>query len=86
MLPIIKIGHQTFVYCADLIPTVHHLSLSYIIAYDIQPLETIKERSALIEEALKNNYVLILEHDMNHSCVRLIKGEDGKIQAIPFCQ
>ena len=86
MLPIIKIGHQTFVYCADLIPTVHHLSLSYIIAYDIQPLETIKERSALIEEALKNNYVLILEHDMNYSCVRLIKGEDGKIQAIPFCQ
>jgi len=86
MLPVIKAGQQTFVYCADLIPTVHHLSLSYIIAYDIQPLETIKERSALIEEALKNNYVLILEHDIENTCVKLIRNENGKIQAIPFCQ
>jgi len=86
MLPIIKTVNQTFIYCADLIPTIHHLSLSYIIAYDIQPLETIKERSSLIEEALKNDYVLILEHDVENTCVKLIKNENGKIQAIPFCQ
>jgi hypothetical protein len=77
---------KTFVYCADLIPTIHHLSLSYIIAYDIQPLETIKERSSLIEEALKNDYVLILEHDVANTCVKLIRNENGKIQAIPFYQ
>jgi len=86
MLPLITIENQTFVYCADLIPTIHHLSLSYIIAYDIQPLETIKERSSLIEEALKNDYVLILEHDVENTCVKLIRNENGKIQAIPFCQ
>lgn len=86
MLPIITIENQTFVFCADLIPTIHHLSLSYIIAYDIQPLETIKERSSLIEEALKNDYVLILEHDVENSCVKLIRNENGKIQAIPFYQ
>jgi glyoxylase-like metal-dependent hydrolase (beta-lactamase superfamily II) len=86
MLPVITIENQTFVYCADLIPTIHHLSLSYIIAYDIQPLETIKERSSLIEEALKNDYVLILEHDVANTCVKLIRNENGKIQAIPFYQ
>lgn len=84
MLPIINIENQTFVYCADLIPTIHHLSLSYIIAYDIQPLETIKERSTLIEEALKNDYVLILEHDVDHTCIKLIRNDNGKIQAIPY--
>ena len=84
MLPIISIENQTFVYCADLIPTIHHLSLSYIIAYDIQPLETIKERSSLIEEALKNDYVLILEHDVEHTCIKLMRKDNGKIQAIPY--
>jgi glyoxylase-like metal-dependent hydrolase (beta-lactamase superfamily II) len=84
MLPVITIENQTFVYCADLIPTIHHLSLSYIIAYDIQPLETIKERSSLIEEALKNDYVIILEHDVANTCVKLIRNENGKIQAIPY--
>ena len=84
MLPIINIENQTFVYCADLIPTIHHLSLSYIIAYDIQPLETIKERSSLIEEALKNDYVLILEHDVEHTCIKLMRNDNGKIQAIPY--
>lgn len=84
MLPIINLENQIFVFCADLIPTIHHLSLSYIIAYDIQPLETIKERNALIEEALKYDYVLILEHDVEHSCVKLVRHESGKIQAIPY--
>ena len=79
-----SIENQTFVYCADLIPTIHHLSLSYIIAYDIQPLETIKERSSLIEEALKNDYVLILEHDVEHTCIKLMRKYNGKIQAIPY--
>ncbi len=86
MLPVITNENQTFVYCADLIPTIHHLSLSYIIAYDIQPLETIKERSSLIEEALKNDYVLILEHDVANTCVKLKRNENGKIQTIPFFQ
>lgn len=85
MIPIIKISNQSFVFCADLIPTIHHLSLSYIIAYDIQPLETIKERRSLIEEALKNDYVLIFEHDIENTCVKLIRNENGKIQSIPFC-
>jgi hypothetical protein len=84
MLPIIKTSNQSFVFCTDLIPTIHHLSLSYIIAYDIQPLETIKERSKLIEEALKNDYVLILEHDVEHTCIKLMRNDNGKIQAIPY--
>lgn len=84
MLPIIKTSNQSFVFCADLIPTIHHLSLSYIIAYDIQPLETIIERSSLIEEALNNDYVLILEHDIDNECVSLFKQEDGKIKTLPF--
>jgi len=84
ILPVIKSENQTFVYCTDLIPTVHHLSLSYILAYDIQPLQTIIERQTLIEEALLNHYVLIFEHDKDNDCVTLIKQKDGKIKTMPF--
>jgi glyoxylase-like metal-dependent hydrolase (beta-lactamase superfamily II) len=84
MLPIIKTSNQSFVFCTDLIPTIHHLSLSYIIAYDIQPLETITERKILIEEALINNYVLIFEHDIDNECVNLFRQEDGRIKTLPF--
>lgn len=84
ILPIIKIENQTFVYCADLIPTIHHLSLSYILAYDIQPLQTIIERKLLIEEALLNHYVLIFEHDKDNDFVTLFKQKDGKIKTMPF--
>lgn len=84
MLPVINTDNQTFIYCADLIPTIHHLSLSYIIAYDIQPLQTIKERNEIIEEAIIKNYVLILEHDLVNACIKLTKNESGKVQAIPF--
>lgn len=84
MLPIIKTANQTFFYCGDLIPTIHHLSLSYIIAYDIHPLDTINERMNLIEEAILNNYVLIFEHDNDNECVKLFKGEDGRINKESF--
>jgi glyoxylase-like metal-dependent hydrolase (beta-lactamase superfamily II) len=84
MLLIIHTKNQIYVYCADLIPTVHHLSLSYIIAYDIQPLVTIKEKKEFIEKAILHNYALILEHDLEHACVKLIRNDDGKVQAIPF--
>jgi glyoxylase-like metal-dependent hydrolase (beta-lactamase superfamily II) len=84
MLPIIKTSDQSFVFCTDLIPTIHHLSLSYILAYDIQPLQTIIERKLLIEEALLNHYVLIFEHDKDNDFVTLFKQKDGKIKTMPF--
>jgi glyoxylase-like metal-dependent hydrolase (beta-lactamase superfamily II) len=84
MLPVIQLKNRTFVFCADLIPTMHHLSLSYIIAYDVEPLKTIMERNELIEEAILHQYILIFEHDPVHRWVTLVRQEDGKIKALPF--
>ena len=39
---------NTILFCADLIPTVSHIPLPYIMGYDLQPMETLKEKTNLL--------------------------------------
>ena len=38
MLPVIKYKEKKIVFAADLIPTINHIPLPYVMAYDVQPL------------------------------------------------
>jgi glyoxylase-like metal-dependent hydrolase (beta-lactamase superfamily II) len=78
MIPHIRIGERTLVFCADLLPSAYHLGLPYVMAYDVRPLVTLEEKSAFLEEAYKNEYVLFLEHDPVHECITITKNERGK--------
>ena len=48
-------------------------------SYDIRPLETLKEKGLLLENAVANNDVLFLEHDANFECCTVKKNERGRI-------
>lgn len=61
--PLIKTGDKTIVYCADLFPSMAHIPLPYIMAYDTRPLLTLDEKQAFLSEAIANNYYLFFEHD-----------------------
>ena len=63
MLPMLKYKGRTIVFMADLLPSVGHLPLPYVMAYDMFPLKTLIEKRVFLEEALAGNYVLFLEHD-----------------------
>jgi glyoxylase-like metal-dependent hydrolase (beta-lactamase superfamily II) len=63
MLPVIKYQGKTIVFMADLLPSAGHIPLPYVMAYDIRPLITMKEKSAFLQEAADNNYYLFFEHD-----------------------
>jgi len=63
MLPVIRYGDKTIVFMADLIPTVGHIPLPYIMGYDVRPLETLKEKEAFLKEAADKGYYLFMEHD-----------------------
>lgn len=52
----------TLFYCADLMPTSLHVSLPWIMAYDLRPLETLKEKKEILKEASEKNWVLFFEH------------------------
>jgi len=77
MLPQIRYKGQTIVYMADLLPSVGHLPLPYVMAYDMFPLTTLGEKKSFLQEALDNQYTLFFEHNAVHECVKLIQTEKG---------
>lgn len=77
MLPQIKYKNKTIVYVADLLPSVHHIPMPYIMGYDMFPLTTLHEKKSFLTEALNNNYILFFEHDPKHECCTLKQTEKG---------
>ena len=77
MLPKISYKDKTIVYMADLLPSVGHLPLPYVMAYDMFPLKTLTEKQAFLDEAVENNYILFLEHDPINECCTLQRTEKG---------
>lgn len=68
MMPILTIGDRRLIYCADLLPSSHHLGLPWVMSYDVRPLDTMKEKEKLLHEALDHQDLLFFEHDpMVHS-------------------
>ena len=63
MLPVISDNNNTLVYGADLIPTSAHIPLPWVMAYDVQPTVTIKEKKQFYRDAVDNSWILFFEHD-----------------------
>ena len=77
MLPQIQYKGHTIVFMADLLPSVGHLPLPYVMSYDMFPLTTLTEKKSFLQEAFENQYVLFFEHDAAHECVKLVQTEKG---------
>lgn len=78
MLPHINYKGQTIVFCADLIPSLGHLPVNYVMAYDIKPLESMRDRQSFLEQAVKNDFILFFEHDPINECCTVTKNERGQ--------
>lgn len=77
MLPIISIDEKKVAFVADLLPSIGHLPIPYVMSYDTQPLLTLKEKEKFLKVALENDYLLFFEHDPKNECCSLeqtIKG------------
>lgn len=75
----IKVGDKTLFYCADTIPSAWHVNMPYVMAYDVRPLETLKEKEAILERAVTEGWYLIFEHDPFIECAMVKKSETGRI-------
>jgi glyoxylase-like metal-dependent hydrolase (beta-lactamase superfamily II) len=84
MLPIIKYKQHTIAYMADLIPSVAHIPIPYVMGYDMRPLETLKEKESILKQALDNDWTLFFEHDPLIECVTLQQTEKGIRQKETF--
>jgi glyoxylase-like metal-dependent hydrolase (beta-lactamase superfamily II) len=63
MHPIVPFKGSKLIYLADVIPTQAHLPTPYVMGYDVRPLDTMKEKTDILNMALENNWVLFFEHD-----------------------
>ena len=77
MLPQISYKGKTIVFMADLTPSVAHLPVPYVMAYDMFPLKTLQEKKSFLKEALDKEYILFFEHDANIECCTLQQTERG---------
>lgn len=77
MLPQIKYKDTTIVYMADLLPSVGHIQLPYIMAYDMFPLTTLQEKKIFLQQAVDKQYILFFEHDPKIECCTLQQTEKG---------
>ena len=77
MIPHIKYKNTTIVFAADLLPSVGHIPLPYVMGYDTRPLITLKEKKIFLESVAEKKYTIFLEHDYYQSCCTLKKTERG---------
>lgn len=77
MLPIINYKGKKIVYMADLLPTVGHLPLPYVMGYDTRPLLTLTEKEKFLNIAAQEKFYLYLEHDVYNQIITVKQTEKG---------
>ncbi|WP_107037994.1 MBL fold metallo-hydrolase [Brumimicrobium mesophilum] len=77
MIPHIRYKGKTIVFMADLLPSVGHIPLPYVMGYDTRPLITLDEKEKFLKKAAQEQYILFLEHDHLNECCTLKETEKG---------
>ena len=77
MIPKIKLNGKVICYMADLLPSIGHIPLPYIMGYDTRPLITLEEKEIFLNEAADNHYILFFEHDPINECCTVKRTEKG---------
>ncbi|GAA4802003.1 MBL fold metallo-hydrolase [Litoribaculum gwangyangense] len=77
MIPLIHYKGKTIAFMADLLPTVGHLPLPYVMGYDTRPLLTLDEKEKFLNLAAERNYYLFLEHDAHNEIITVKNTEKG---------
>ncbi|MEW7280499.1 MBL fold metallo-hydrolase [Aquimarina sp. 2201CG1-2-11] len=77
MIPHIQYKGKTIVFMADLLPTVGHIPLPYIMGYDTRPLLTIDEKKQFLDTAATQGWYLFLEHDAHNEIITVKHTEKG---------
>ncbi|MCB2379437.1 MBL fold metallo-hydrolase [Hymenobacter sp. BT635] len=77
MVPVLNYKGRKLAFMADLLPSVGHIPLPYVMSYDMRPLVTMTEKEAVLRRAADENWVLVLEHDPTTPCCTVQHTEKG---------
>ena len=79
---LIQSAGGTACFLGDLVPTVHHLRLPYVMAYDMYPVELIERKKELLGRACEEDWRLLWYHDPDRAVTGVRRGEHGGFQAV----
>jgi len=65
-------------YIGDLIPTAHHLDTTWVMGYDLDPLECIEQRKRFYQRAIPESWVVLFTHDHHTPAAHVTLNEKGK--------
>ena len=81
------LGHQgiliqskgkTAAYLGDILPTPYHIRLPYITAADLEPLETLRKKREMLDQAEKEQWLLFFGHGLDQK-YGYLEHVDGKL-------
>ncbi len=72
------VSGQRALYTVDLVPTVAHLPLPFIMGYDLYPMTTLETKRAILRDATREKWLLLLEHDPEHLAIR-VSGDPQRV-------
>jgi len=81
---LIRAGGQTVAFLGDLIPTVHHVQYSWIMAFDLNPVETLATKRKILPRAVAEKWLCVFDHDPEIRAGRIIEPKPGALAVIPI--
>ncbi|BDS12108.1 MBL fold metallo-hydrolase [Aureispira anguillae] len=81
MTPRIQYQGKTIIYCADLLPSPSHISMPYVMGYDVRPLQTLIEKEWFLTKAVNEGHILFFEHAPTIEACTVKRNEKGRIVA-----
>jgi glyoxylase-like metal-dependent hydrolase (beta-lactamase superfamily II) len=79
---IISGGDKSLAFVADLLPTRHHISLPWIMAYDLYPVQTLETKRKWISGIVRDGTIVVFGHDPDTPAATLHQRDD-KIEIEP---
>jgi glyoxylase-like metal-dependent hydrolase (beta-lactamase superfamily II) len=77
MIPHVTYKGRTIVFMADLLPSVGHIPLPYVMGYDTRPLITLSEKETFLNRAADEEFILFFQHDSVNECCTVHHSEKG---------
>jgi glyoxylase-like metal-dependent hydrolase (beta-lactamase superfamily II) len=72
---LVRSGGETACFMADVIPTMAHLPLPWIMGYDVEPLVTLESKRSLLRRAADERWLLVSVHDPTRPWGYAVEGD-----------
>jgi glyoxylase-like metal-dependent hydrolase (beta-lactamase superfamily II) len=78
---LIQSGGKTACYISDLIPTIAHLELTWVMAFDLDPVQTIESRKRYYAQAIPGKWLTLFTHDPGPPWAYIQRDQGGRYVA-----